>query len=108
MRAAQTALQLAPVRGWRAYMSAVLPLTFASTVTIISFMPDAWAAPTGDFSAMTIDTAFLAKDIVILTASSYLFRQDVIHAILCAVPLRQKTPSGERLACNQSAAILEL
>jgi hypothetical protein len=57
---------------------------------------------------VTIDTALLVKDIVLLAASFSLFRQDVIHAILSAVPLRQKNPSGERLACNQSAAIPEL
>ena len=55
--------------------------TFASTVTIIPFMPDGWAAPAGGFPAMTINTAFLLKDVVLFAASFYLLRQDVIRAI---------------------------
>lgn len=55
-------------------------ITYASTFSIIPFLPNAWAAPAGGFPAMTIDTAFLLKDIVLLAASVYLLRQDVIRS----------------------------
>jgi len=55
-------------------------VTFLSTVTIIPFIPDGWAAPAGGFPAMTINVAFLLKDIVLLAASVYLLRQDVIRS----------------------------
>jgi uncharacterized membrane protein YkgB len=54
--------------------------TFASTVTIIPLIPDGWAAQAGGFPAMTINTAFLLKDIVLFAASYYLLRQDLIRA----------------------------
>lgn len=54
--------------------------TFIATVTIIPFMPDGWEASAGGFPAMTINVAFLMKDIVLLAVSVYLLRQDVIRA----------------------------
>jgi uncharacterized membrane protein YkgB len=51
--------------------------TFISTFATIPFMPDGWAAAAGGFPAMTVATAFLMKDIVLLTASVYLLKQDV-------------------------------
>lgn len=56
-------------------------ITYASTVSIIPFMPDAWAAPAGGFPAMTINTAFLIKDVVLLATSIYLLKQDVVRAL---------------------------
>jgi uncharacterized membrane protein YkgB len=50
--------------------------TFLATVTIIPFIPDGWAASAGGFPAMTINTAFLMKDVVLLAVSVYLLRQD--------------------------------
>jgi uncharacterized membrane protein YkgB len=50
------------------------------TVTIIPFMPDGWAASAGGFPAMTGNVPFLMKDVVILTASIYLLKQDVMGA----------------------------
>jgi uncharacterized membrane protein YkgB len=50
------------------------------TVTIIPFMPDGWAASAGGFPAMTGNVSFLMKDVVILTASIYLLKQDVMRA----------------------------
>jgi uncharacterized membrane protein YkgB len=54
--------------------------TFISTVATIPFFPDAWAAAAGGFPAMTVATAFLVKDIVLLAASFYLLKQDVMRA----------------------------
>jgi len=54
---------------------------FLSTITIIPFVPDAWAASAGGFPAMTATTAFLLKDLVLLAASVYLLRQDVVRLV---------------------------
>jgi uncharacterized membrane protein YkgB len=54
--------------------------TFVSTFATIPFMPDGWAASAGGFPAMTIGTAFLMKDIVLLAASVYLLQQDLIRS----------------------------
>jgi uncharacterized membrane protein YkgB len=51
--------------------------SFIATPTIIPFMPDGWAASAGGFPAMTEHVAFLMKDILLLTASFYLLKQDV-------------------------------
>ena len=51
--------------------------SFIATCIIIPFMPDGWAASAGEFPAMTERAAFLMKDIVLLTASFYLLKQDV-------------------------------
>ena len=51
--------------------------TFVMTVTIIPFMPNGWAAV--GFPAMAINNAFLLKDTVLLAASIYLLRQDVLR-----------------------------
>jgi uncharacterized membrane protein YkgB len=56
-------------------------VTFASTVTVIPFMPDGWAAAAGGFPAMTINTAFLIKDVVLFAASIYLLKQDVVRVL---------------------------
>ena len=53
-----------------------------ATSTIIPFMPDGWAASAGGFPAMTERVAFLMKDLVILAASVYLLRQDVMRVSL--------------------------
>ena len=58
--------------------------SFVATVTIIPFMPDGWAASAGGFPAMTERVAFLLKDLVLLTASFYLLKQDVLRASLSA------------------------
>ena len=51
--------------------------TFLTTLTIIPFMPDGWAASAGGFPAMTGNVPFLMKDLVLFAASVYLLRQDV-------------------------------
>jgi uncharacterized membrane protein YkgB len=54
--------------------------SFVATSTIIPFMPDGWAVSAGGFPAMTERVAFLMKDILLLTASFYLLKQDVLRA----------------------------
>jgi uncharacterized membrane protein YkgB len=58
--------------------------TFISTVTIIPFMPDGWDAAAGGFPAMTGNVPFLMKDVVLLAASVYLLRQDVMRVGILA------------------------
>jgi uncharacterized membrane protein YkgB len=55
--------------------------TFITTITIIPFMPDGWALSAGGFPAMVGNVAFLMKDVVLLTASFYLLKQDVVRAV---------------------------
>jgi uncharacterized membrane protein YkgB len=59
-------------------------LTFVSTVTIIPFFPDGWAASAGGFPAMTEHVAFLVKDLALLATSFYLLREDVRRMTLTA------------------------
>src|ERR1700755_2267494 len=54
--------------------------TYIGTVTIIPFFPDAWAAPAGGFPAATLPFLFLIKDVVLLAASVYLLKQDILRA----------------------------
>ncbi|MBN9246664.1 MAG: DUF417 family protein, partial [Hyphomicrobium sp.] len=51
--------------------------TFISTLTAMPFVPDAWDAGAGGFPAMTNNSAFLLKDLVLLAVSVYLLKQDV-------------------------------
>jgi uncharacterized membrane protein YkgB len=53
-----------------------------ATFTIIPWMPDGWAPSAGGFPAMTVNVAFLMKDLVILAASFYLLRQDALRVSL--------------------------
>jgi uncharacterized membrane protein YkgB len=55
--------------------------TFIATFTVMPFVPDAWDAAAGGFPAMTMNTAFLLKDLVLLTVSLYLLHQDAIRVI---------------------------
>jgi uncharacterized membrane protein YkgB len=55
-------------------------VTFLGTVTIIPFLPDAWATEAGGFPAMYLPVAFLMKDILFLAASIYLLKQDLLRA----------------------------
>ena len=54
--------------------------TFVATVTIIPFMPNGWDEVAGGFPAMTNNIPFLVKDVVLLAASFYLLKQDVVRA----------------------------
>jgi len=71
--------------------------SFIATSTIIPFMPDGWAASAGGFPAMTEHVAFLMKDILLLTASFYLLKQDVARV----------ARSSELSADYQKAALQE-
>jgi uncharacterized membrane protein YkgB len=51
--------------------------TFASTLTIIPFIPGGWEPSAGGFPAMVGPVPFLMKDVVLLAASIYLLKQDV-------------------------------
>jgi len=57
-------------------------VTFLGTVSIIPFLPNAWAVEAGGFPAMYLPVAFLMKDILFLAASFYLLKQDVVRADL--------------------------
>jgi uncharacterized membrane protein YkgB len=54
--------------------------TYASTTTIILFLPDAWAPEAGGFPSITMTSGFLAKDVVLFAASFYLLKQDIVRA----------------------------
>ena len=64
--------------------------SFVGTTTIIPFMPDGWAASAGGFPAMTEKVAFLMKDFVLLAASFYLLKQDLLRLSL---EYRETSPS---------------
>jgi uncharacterized membrane protein YkgB len=53
--------------------------TYFATVTIIPFFPEPWAAPAGGFPAATLPFLFLMKDVVLLAASVYLLKQDILR-----------------------------
>jgi uncharacterized membrane protein YkgB len=64
------------------------------TVTIIPFMPDGWDAAAG-FPAMKGNVAFLMKDFVILAASFYLLKQDLVRAALPEVERSERQQVAE-------------
>jgi uncharacterized membrane protein YkgB len=59
-------------------------------------MPNGWAASAGGFPAMTGNVAFLMKDVVLLAASVYLLKQDVVRVSLATsrVASRPAFPMG--------------
>lgn len=56
--------------------------SFVSTTTIMPFFPNGWEASAGGFPAMTEHMGFLMKDLVLLAASFYLLKQDLMRASL--------------------------
>jgi uncharacterized membrane protein YkgB len=80
--------------------------TFITTVTIIPFVPDGWAASAGGFPAMTGNVPFLMKDVVLLAVSVYLLKQDVVRASLSAAEEREWREVSEprARAAGQAAA----
>jgi uncharacterized membrane protein YkgB len=68
--------------------------SFVATLTIIPFIPNAWAASAGGFPAMTETAAFLLKDLVLLAASFYLLRQDVVRVAQGIQPDRPAVEAG--------------
>jgi uncharacterized membrane protein YkgB len=51
--------------------------TFIATLTVMPFVPDAWDAGAGGFPAMTNNSAFLLKDLVLLAVSVCLLKEDL-------------------------------
>ena len=72
---------------------------FISTISIIPFLPDAWAKSAGGFPAMTDMVAFLMKDIGLLALCLYLLRQDLIRVLRST---RSSVPSSVPHAQQQS------
>src|SRR6201984_2956053 len=54
--------------------------SFIATFTILPFFPNGWEPSAGGFPAMTEHVAFLMKDLVLLAASFYLLKQDLLRA----------------------------
>ena len=75
------------------------------TVSIIPFMPDGWDAAAG-FPAMKGNVAFLMKDVIILAASFYLLKQDLVRAAVPQTVRREWREVGEsrERAAEQAAA----
>src|SRR5262249_43153889 len=74
------------------------------TVTIIPFMPDGWDAAAG-FPAMKGNVAFLMKDVVLLAASFYLLKQDVVRAAVPEAQWRlEREVAGPRALAAQEVA----
>src|SRR5262249_51174487 len=80
----------------KAGMFGALGCMFAmiGTVTIIPFMPDGWDAAAG-FPAMKGNVAFLMKDVVLLSVSVYLLKQDAVRVSLAAAEQRDRREVGE-------------
>jgi uncharacterized membrane protein YkgB len=74
---------------------------FISTITIIPFIPNGWAPSAGGFPAMTERVAFLLKDLVLLSVSVYLLRQDVIRASVAGD--RVSKPVSAQFECAASS-----
>jgi uncharacterized membrane protein YkgB len=68
-------------------------VTFLGTVSIIPFLPDAWAVEAGGFPAMYLPVAFLSKDFLFLAVSFYLLKQDFTRVAMEIEPIR----SGARV-----------
>ena len=60
--------------------------SFIATFTILPFFPNGWEPSAGGFPAMTEHVAFLMKDLVLLAASFYLLRQDVLRSASAREP----------------------
>src|SRR4029077_11838773 len=77
---------------------------FISTLSIIPFLPDAWAKSAGGFPAMTDQVAFLMKDLVLLSVSLYLLRQDVIRVLHSATKSLPSSSAQLRHEMKESEA----
>ena len=60
--------------------------SFIGTFTILPFFPNGWEPSAGGFPTMTEHVGFLMKDLVLLAASFYLLRQDVLRAVSARQP----------------------
>ena len=81
--------------------------TFVTTLTIIPFMPNGWDVVAGGFPAMTGNIPLLIKGVVMLAASFYLLRQDVVGAIRSANrPIRLIFPIKQVSAAMAALGLL--
>jgi uncharacterized membrane protein YkgB len=69
--------------------------TFITTITIIPFFPNGWAASAGGFPAMTEHVAFLMKDLALLAISIYLLCEDVKRVSLPATESSRSAPATD-------------
>lgn len=53
-------------------------VTFICTLTILPFLPGAWESSVG-FPALTLNSGFLIKDVVLLAVSIALMKQDAVR-----------------------------
>jgi uncharacterized membrane protein YkgB len=56
-------------------------VTYVGTVSIIFFLPNAWAKEAGGFPIMTLPLGFLFKDVLFLVVSFYLLKRDLVSAV---------------------------
>src|SRR6201996_9082296 len=73
-------------------------VTFIGTITIIPFLPGAWAAEAGGFPIMTLPLGFLMKDVLFLAASFYLLKQDMTRAALQITRSREPNDAVREVA----------
>jgi uncharacterized membrane protein YkgB len=78
-------------------------VTYIATLTIIPFMPNGWDVVAGGFPAMTGNVPFLVKDVVLLAASFYLLKQDVIRAACSSNPNSVTSDLIRQLAAGMAA-----
>lgn len=81
--------------------------SFIATSTIIPFIPDGWAASAGGFPAMTETVAFLMKDLVLLAASFYLLKQDIVRGSLVGRDLSERSMAEKMLESPRSSKVSE-
>ena len=74
--------------------------SFIATFSIFPFVPGAWEPTAGGFPAMTLVSAFLLKDLVLLVVSLYLLKQDVTRVL----GIHRSTDRGDARLFGKSAA----
>jgi uncharacterized membrane protein YkgB len=70
--------------------------SFIATFTILPFFPSGWEPSAGGFPAMTEHVAFLMKDLVLLAASFYLLKQDVLRTASARISGNSEAGLGGR------------
>lgn len=69
--------------------------SFIATTSIIPFFPNGWEPTAGGFPAMTEHMAFLMKDLVLLAASFYLLKQDVLRVASASIEVGAERSARE-------------
>jgi uncharacterized membrane protein YkgB len=78
-------------------------ITFVTTVTIIPFIPNGWD-PAAGFPAMAGNVPFLVKDLVLLAASIYLLKQDILRMFLSSGDVEVASSRSEHVLIHSRAA----